>query len=413
MDNFFLDDKGVWFQKPLNSKGELPEPIWVCSRLEVLAITRDHSNENHGKLLRFFDYDGVEHRMALPLERLAGDGVAYRQTFLSLGLRIKNGLQGRDLLSRYIQSETPTARIRCVNKLGWYNNIYVLPETTIGKSEDNEEVLFQSHALTSHHYSSKGTLEDWKKHVSNYCVDNSRLSFCLSLAFAAPLLHLLENENGGFHLRGPSSGGKTTALKVALSVYGGASLMHTWRATSNGLESVATLHNDGLLCLDELGKLDPKIAGEVAYMLVNGEGKQRSEKSGLARKKQCWRLFFLSTGEIGLPDLIRQSGQKVRGGHEVRVIDIPAFTDNYGVFEYLHAFASGDIFSRVLCENVSKYHGTAGKVFIGELVLGRVKYVERVEQLINDFVYKNTPSEADGQVSRVLHKFALVAAAGT
>jgi len=70
----------------LNSKGEQPEPIWVCSPLEIVAITRDDNNENHGKMLRFYDYDEVEHCWSMPLELLGGDGTAYRQTLLSMGL---------------------------------------------------------------------------------------------------------------------------------------------------------------------------------------------------------------------------------------------------------------------------------------------------------------------------------------
>src|SRR5690242_10567458 len=103
MGNFFLNDKGVWFQQGPNTKGELPSPIWVCSPLEIIAITRDDNNENHGKLLRFFDYDGIEHNWAMPMELLAGDGTVYRQTLLSGGLQIQEGRQGRELLSRYIQ----------------------------------------------------------------------------------------------------------------------------------------------------------------------------------------------------------------------------------------------------------------------------------------------------------------------
>lgn len=120
------------------------------------------------------------------------------------------------------------------------------------------------------HHESKGTLRDWQQHIAKYCVDNSRLCFCVCVGFAAPLLHLLGEENGGFNMRGPSSGGKTTALKVGLSVYGGEKMLHSWKTTTNGLESIAALHNDSLLCLDELGKLEPKIAGETAYFLANG-----------------------------------------------------------------------------------------------------------------------------------------------
>lgn len=412
MDDFSLDEKGVWFNQAPKQNGEQPSPVWVCSPLEILAITRDHDNENHGKLLHFCDYDGVEHRWPMPMELLAGDGTAFRQILLSGGLQIKEGKQGRELLSRYIQGSNPKARMRCVNRLGWYNNVYILPQKTLGNLPD-EEVVFQAHMPLVEHHESKGSLQEWQQHVAKYCVDNSRLCFCVCVGFAAPLLHLLGEENGGFNLRGPSSGGKTTALKVALSVYGGEKMLHSWRATANGLESIATLHNDSLLCLDELGKLEPKIAGEIAYFLVNGGGKQRSEKSGYARKKQTWRILFLSSGEVGLPDLIRQSGQKVRGGHVVRIVDIPAFTGKYGVFEHLHFSPSGDAFSRILCANAENYHGTAGRAYIQEFIKNIPNNVERLKQLMELFKNQNTPLNADGQVLRVLNRFALIAAAGT
>jgi putative DNA primase/helicase len=412
MDNFFLDEKGVWFMPPPNAQGGQSDPVWVCSPLEILAITRDHNNENHGKLLRFFDYDGIEHRWPMPMEYLAGDGTLYRQFLLSSGLQIKEGRQGRELLSRYIQSLNPEKRMRCVNKLGWYGNLYILPDETIGEVKD-EEVVFQARLSVIAHHESKGTLEEWQKEVGKYCVDNSRTGFCVCVAFAAPLIHLLGEESGGFHLRGPSSGGKTTAIKVALSVYGGESMLHSWRATSNGLESIATLHNDCLLCLDEIGKLEPKIAGEVAYLLANGGGKQRCDKLGQARTKQVWRLLFLSNGELGLPDLIRQAGQKVRGGHEVRIVDIPAFTGAYGVFEHLHFLESGNEFSRMLCANTEKCHGTAGKAFIREIIKDMPKHVQRIKILSEKFKRAHTPPNADGQVLRVLNRFAVVAAAGT
>lgn len=395
-----------------NSKGEQPEPIWVCSPLEIIAITRDDNNENHGKMLRFYDYDEVEHCWSMPLELLGGDGTVYRQTLLSMGLQMREGKQGRELLSRYIQITNPKARMRCVSRLGWYKNLYVLPQITIGNSLE-ETVVFQANINLTEHHICKGTLEDWQQNVAKYCVDNSRLSFGVSVAFASPLLHLLGEENGGFNLRGPSSGGKTTVLKTSLSVYSSEKELHSWRATSNGLESIAALHNDSLLCLDELGKLEPKIAGEIAYLLVNGGGKQRSEKSGFARKKQSWRLLFLSSGEVGLPDLIRQAGQKVRGGHEVRVVDIPAFTGKHGIFEHLHFIESGSDFSRMLCTNAGEYHGTPGRAFLQELTSNQPMHIERIRNLSEQFKRDNTPPNADGQVLRVLNRFALIAAAGT
>ncbi|MGE9575463.1 DUF927 domain-containing protein, partial [Escherichia coli] len=59
--------------------------------------------------------------------------------------------------------------------------------------------------------------------------------------------------------------------------------IRSWRATDNGLEGIAARHNDGLLCLDEIAQVDASKAGEIAYMLPNGKGKQRSTKNGTAK----------------------------------------------------------------------------------------------------------------------------------
>jgi putative DNA primase/helicase len=109
-------------------------------------------------------------------------------------------------------------------------------------------------------------------------------------------------ESGGFHFRGDSSSGKTTALKVAASVYGGASYLQRWRTTDNALEAIAAQHCDGLLILDELAQVDPKTAGECAYMLANEQSKARATRTGTPRARLSWRLLFLSAGELGLAD---------------------------------------------------------------------------------------------------------------
>jgi putative DNA primase/helicase len=57
MGSFVQDAEGVWFETPGKKEGEQPNRTWVCSPLDILAITRDHDNENHGKLLRYYDYE--------------------------------------------------------------------------------------------------------------------------------------------------------------------------------------------------------------------------------------------------------------------------------------------------------------------------------------------------------------------
>jgi uncharacterized protein (DUF927 family) len=145
---------------------------------------------------------------------------------------------------------------------------------------------------------------------------------------------------GGLHFKGSSQCGKTTILLCAGSVWGGGGLngfLASWRTTANGLEGVAESHCDALLCLDELGQIVAREAGEVAYMLANGSGKLRARRDGSPRPSTQWRLLFISSGEISLADKMGEIGKQPRGGQEVRLIDIKGKpSKGYGAFETLH-----------------------------------------------------------------------------
>jgi putative DNA primase/helicase len=101
-------------------------------------------------------------------------------------------------------------------------------------------------------------------------------------------------------------------------VYGGADYLNRWRATTNGLEALAAIRSDTLLILDELSQVDPREAGEIAYMLANGSGKSRANRNGNTRMRHEWRLLFLSAGEIGLAQHLASAGKRIKAGQEVR-----------------------------------------------------------------------------------------------
>lgn len=47
------------------------------------------------------------------------------------------------------------------------------------------------------------------------------------------------------------------------------------------------LHNDATLILDELAQIDPKQAGDAAYLLANGNGKSRANRAGEAVRRHA------------------------------------------------------------------------------------------------------------------------------
>lgn len=409
---FFFKEENLMYQSEYSNKdGDFPPPIYICSRLDVTACTRDDNNHNHGRLLEFKDVDCCHHSWAMPMELLAGDGTGYREELLSRGLRIAPGSKPRQLLTMYIQSSKPIARARCVTQTGWHKNCFVLPDQVFG-SLHAERLILQNHGSHFQDYACTGTVEGWKGSISTLCMGNTRLIFSVSVAFAPPLLHILGIENGGFHFRGASSTGKTTALAVAASVWGGKDYTQRWRATTNGIEALAAGHNDALLCLDELSQVDPNSAGEIAYMLANGAGKSRADRSGGYRKKSAWRLIFLSTGEMSLADHMIEAGKKAKAGQQVRIIDIPAETGNYGIFDTLHEYSNGAAFSQALGQACALNHGVAAREFIQQLVDRIDHVVPYIQNATEEFLLGCSLDDSDGQVYRVAKRFAVVAAAG-
>ena len=407
---FHVNDKGVWYFGK-NYTGTDAPPLWICSKLEISAQTRDAKNEAWGRLLEFDDPDGTRHTWALPMELLKGDGAEYRGTLLSMGLQMATATKARNLLTQYIQTAPVNVRARCVERTGWHGSVFVLPNRTIG--ETDERILYQSASSSPGTIKQRGTLADWQKHVTAPCAGNSRLVFAISTAFAAPLLHSTSMESGGFHYRGISSTGKTTALRLAASAWGGAEYLQRWRATDNGLEALAAQHSDCLLVLDEISQVDPKAAGEVAYMLANGGGKARANRTGTLRDPASWRLLFLSSGEAGLSEHMALAGRKPKAGMEIRLLDIPADAGSgLGLFDTLHEYASGSAFSKAITEAALKYHGTAGPAFIAEAVKHLGKLPGMVKEAQRSFIEEHLSDDASGQAHRAALRFGLVGAAG-
>lgn len=415
---FELRDDGVYYLgfelNKRTDKYEPARPLWVCSPLKVTACTFDVNGENHGRLLEFVDVNGTPHRWAMPMNMLSGSGEELRSELLRQGLLISINAGARQRLGEYIQETIPARRARCVGQAGWASDAceaFVFPNRTLG--EGVETVLFQSDNAEDSPYRDRGTLAEWWQHVAAPCVGNSRLVFAVSCAFAGPLLGMAGADGGGIHLRGASSVGKTTALRVAASVWGGRNYLKRWRSTDNGLEALAALHSDTLLVLDEIGQMEGRSVGEAAYMLESGRGKQRATQKGGARSVKTWRCLFLSTGEISLADHAAATGKRTHAGQEIRLFDIPADAGKeMGMFETLHGRDGGHDLSRELCERAERYYGSAGPTFILELIRHRREIPERLREITSSFQEGNLPRGAAGQGHRAAARFALIAAAG-
>ncbi|MEP8626039.1 DUF927 domain-containing protein [Enterobacter cloacae] len=409
---FRLTQEYLWYEKQVQRNGETEiQNVKICNPLRVTAITCDADGGNFGRLLEWEDTWGERRRWAMPMEMLSGSGEELRRVLLVNGLSyISTTGEARARLMEYISLCKPERRVTCVSRTGWHGQVYVLQDEVSG--EGAEGVILQTTSVQGRDFRVSGTTEEWREHVSRYCTGNSRVAFAVSLAFAAPLLRLVGMDGGGYHLKGESTDGKTTTMKAATSVCGGPDYWQTWRATGNALEGCASRRNDAAMMLDEIREVDGREAGNIAYMLANGQGKGRAGTDGELRTRKQWRLLFFSTGELSLTEHAAKAGERTFAGMEVRMIQIPSDSGKFGVFEELHGFDSGKALAEHLEWATSSYYGSPFREWLKALTADLNGLTAQAKSLMKEYTAALTPKDAGNQVGRAVNRFALVAMAG-
>lgn len=417
---FRVDVVGVWYLPP---RDDAPD-VLVCDPIHVICLAKNNTDAQAALLLEFKTLWGMR-RWLMPLTMLSGDGTAYRTALLDLGFAAPVNGKLRAHLTEYLsgQARMHTTVALHVPKIGWHGGYYVLPHITIEPGSDTADhaprVIFHNGGAMQSSFAERGSLQGWRDNLGRLCVGNSRLTFAVCVALAGPLLqHAPGTSSGGFHFKGASSTGKSTFLQLAATVWGNGtansskSFMRSWKATDNGLEAVAELHNDCTLILDELSQIDPKAAGRAAYMLANGQGKARAQATGGNRALATWRLLLLSSGEVSLEQLMAEAGEKINAGQETRMPSIPAEVTAGTTLEALHGYATGHELSGQIQTQVNQHYGHLGRAWLQYLVAHHGTIHASLKPQLEALEEQIVPIDAGGQVKRVGRRFALVAAAG-
>jgi len=401
--------------KDEEGKPKQPQRTLITPPFALPGLVRDMDSQGWRVLIAWNDLDGIRHEETVPFDLLSGEGMDLARILAQGGLVLPPDPGSRKALLRYLCGAAPKLRlrVRLVDALGWHEGAFVLPDgKTIGQA--GEVVRFAGDGSALHRRSTSGTLESWQTQIAAYAVGEPRLAFGIACAFAGPLLALVRPDGGGgFNIQGFSSKGKSTILEAAASVWHCPAPLPTWRATSNGLEGIAATRNDGFLPLDEMGQVDAKEAGQVAYMLANGTAKVRATKDGGTRSLKQWRVIFLSTGELGIEDKLSEDGKRAKAGQEVRVPDIPC--PAAGMLEDPHGFPDISAFAEHLKASARRNYGHAARAFLTGLCdeWGRRDQLQAgLKAMEAKWMTATIPAGVDAQVHRVGGRFALVAVAG-
>ena len=163
-------------------------------------------------------------------------------------------------------------------------------------------------------YHTNGTFDGWKETMQPHRV-RDKFRFILAASFSAPLLRILSQRIFLVYNWGGSKGGKTAALKAALSAWGDPErLMVNFNATQVALERMAGFYNDLPLGIDErqLAGQKQESLEKIVYMLASGTGRARGSKGGGLQANSTWRTVALATGEEPLSTETTQTGVSTR-----------------------------------------------------------------------------------------------------
>lgn len=371
----------------------------------------DEHGNHYAVLERPRHYGSDSRTIVLPLGDV-GTGQGWK-VLQSNGVMIYSQKSSREKLADYIQKEALQVSHAITDKGGWHHDgkAYILPSGEVITPLDSLKVIYNGDKSQAAAFATKGTLQNWNDAIGQYVTGNSRLCLAVGTALAAPLLQLLGLESGGFHIFGDSSDGKTTAAKVALSVWANPNdAKVSWNGTGYAFTNIANSRNDNFMMLDEIGEASPQAVYSMAYSVLNGTGKAQGNKDGGNRAVKKWRVLVFSTGEKSISGYVERNGRfQWQAGQETRLPSIPANAGKgLGVFDTLHSFCTGKDMAEHLNDAVLHNYGGAGVAFVEYILQHSDLVTELAKQYIDTF--KATLPNMGNQAGRIANRFALVAA---
>ena len=209
------------------------------------------------------------------------------------------------------------------SRMGWIdqNGVkgFLLPEIFYTMSTSDEGVeLTPPLGLESvrEGWRTSGTWEEWLE-AMEAMRPFTPMWLALYASAAAPFLEVFNAPSFVVDFNGETSSGKTTALRVAASVWGRPSdntptAMYSWDSTKVFIERLC-----GFLCnlpviLDETKRAkDSRVVRDVIYDFANGQGRGRGAPDG-TRQTASWRTVMLTSGEAAATSFSQDGGTRAR-----------------------------------------------------------------------------------------------------
>jgi hypothetical protein len=405
----------VWLHKYDCKDRETGEDLWlpVATPLGVPALLR-YANQADVYGLRVLVQDMKGRPRPVDLERSAlarMGGSDIKAKLFEAGLRVEQ--DGDHIAVALLKAAEPTHEIVVVSRPGWHrlpglDPIFVAPSGMVfGLPEGYSLELSVNSRLAEPVVA--GTLDGWRKAIEAAVTVRDCPHWIIGViaAFAGPVLGLVGLDTCGINLSGLSSGGKTTAQKLAVSAWSspkvGDALLQSMRTTENAVEALAQRSSGTVLALDEMAHADGKTVSRLIYSIAGGIGKARMTAAAALKDQYSWSTFAVISGECSLEEKVRQDGGQWMAGMAVRIVDVDVTAVNRAVDQaQLDAIYS-----------VDRNYGHAGPAFLQELIAsGAHRNPEALRERVNRAAQSIVEPGADSARLRAALPFGILLIAG-
>lgn len=218
------------------------------------------------------------------------------------------------MISTYERAHlTSLPRGTAASRLGWHGNAFAAGHRVLG---DLSLSVMTDPGLDDlvGGFQDQGDPATWHGMARNVA-HLPGLVFGLYAAVAPTVLGLLDDVEGfTCEWAGTTSTGKSTAMRLAASVWGSpARIIGSWDTTRVGLEArLATSGNLPVFLDDTAAVSDPKIIEDVVYDITKGRTRSRGTSSGSSQRSRRYRTVLISTGEQPITSFGTKGGARAR-----------------------------------------------------------------------------------------------------
>lgn len=231
-------------------------------------------------------------------------------------------------------------------------------------------------------FKTKGTLKDYADTVFNEVKNSPMAMMFMYASLGSVLLHDFDVEPFIVDMASKTSTGKTTALKVAGSVWGTKDLISEWNTTKVNVERKAGIMNSFPLIYDDTRKAPYYQLADIIYQFSGGRSKGRGNIHSIDVEK-TWQNILISTGETSI---VEYGNEKAGIGARVITLQDKPFTD--------------DISFQNIYDGISNNFGHIGIAFIDQYQSNKKRYYEVFKGHEKMFIEKAGDNEVMQRLGR-------------